>query len=351
MPELPAASFPGQPLSTQATAAGAGPASDLRSMPGFFRGSFVDTPATQLRWLWQGYLAAGNVTLLTSQWKTGKTTLLAVLLSRLAQGGQLAGLAVQPGKAVVISEESPLLWQERQRKLHFGPHINWLCRPFASRPDREQWAGLVEALVQLHATEGLDLVVIDPLAHFLPGRSENVADSLLAALLTLQRLTRLGMSVWILHHPKKGEVRAGQAARGSGVLGAYVDILLEMRCYRDPADPDRRRVIDAYSRHDATPRRLVIELTADGTDYLSHGDLREDDMSKNLAILQEILATAEDSLTRREIRQCWPDDRRPDAATLWRWLEQLVVEGRVVREGGGRRGDPFRFGLGTGGED
>ena len=30
----------------------------------------------QRTWLWQGYLTPGNVTLLTSQWKAGKTTLL-----------------------------------------------------------------------------------------------------------------------------------------------------------------------------------------------------------------------------------------------------------------------------------
>ena len=35
-----------------------------------------------LSWLWRGYLAHGFLTLLTSQWKTGKTTLLAVLLAR-----------------------------------------------------------------------------------------------------------------------------------------------------------------------------------------------------------------------------------------------------------------------------
>jgi len=42
----------------------------------------------------------GNITLLTSQWKSGKTTLIAVLLSRLKAGGQLAGLPVLPGRAV-----------------------------------------------------------------------------------------------------------------------------------------------------------------------------------------------------------------------------------------------------------
>ena len=49
-----------------------------------------------LPWLWHGFLAPGNITLLTSQWKSGKTTLIAVLLSRLNAGGQLAGLPVLP---------------------------------------------------------------------------------------------------------------------------------------------------------------------------------------------------------------------------------------------------------------
>jgi hypothetical protein len=60
----------------------------------------------QTRWLWQGYLATGAVTLLTSQWKTGKTTLMSVLLSRMKTGGSLAGLSVAAGRAVVVSEES-----------------------------------------------------------------------------------------------------------------------------------------------------------------------------------------------------------------------------------------------------
>src|SRR5262249_7988108 len=55
-------------------------------------------------WLWQGYLGPGKVTLLTSQWKSGKTTLVSLLLARLQQGGQLLGLPVAAGKAFVISE-------------------------------------------------------------------------------------------------------------------------------------------------------------------------------------------------------------------------------------------------------
>ena len=86
---------------------------------------------TPLAWLWHGYLKPGAVTLLTSRWKSGKTTLLSVLLSRLASGGELAGRAVAPGKAVVVSEESPEQWASRGRQLDFGRHVCWLS---LSRP-------------------------------------------------------------------------------------------------------------------------------------------------------------------------------------------------------------------------
>src|SRR5437762_2929931 len=103
-----------------------------------------------------------------------------------------------------------------------------------------------------------------------------------------------------------------------------------------PTDPDRRRVIEAFSRHEETPRRLVIELTADGTDYLSHGDFSEEALS--WATLRAVLASAGRPLTRREIRRCWPrGSKKPDEATVWRWLQRQVGHGTVVQLGQGRR--------------
>jgi hypothetical protein len=318
----------------------------MRSFSGLGDGPAANPATNVISWLWHGYLAAGNVTLLTSQWKTGKTTLVAVLLARMDRGGTLAGLAVRPGKSVIISEECHMNWLQRHRKLHFGDNVTFLCRPFAGKPTLTEWSALVEALVKLRQDEGTDLVVIDPLVNFLPGSRENLADGLMEVLLQLQPLTRLGVSVLILHHPRKGQVQPGQAARGSGVLGGYADILLEMRCYRSPADPDRRRVIEAYSRHEETPRRLVIELSPDGTDYQTHGDLCEDEFTPNWNLVQTVLRSAPCPLTRAEILRRWPQGaKRPDDATLWRWLQRVVGEGMVEQEGTGKRNDPYRFGL------
>src|SRR5438552_3558441 len=108
----------------------------------------VAQPVTE--WLWPGYLAPGNLTLLTSQWKAGKTTLLSLLLDRMKSGGELAGLPVTPGRAAIISEESPALWVERSRKFDFAGHVRWFCRPFLGRPSPEQWQALIDHLLVLH---------------------------------------------------------------------------------------------------------------------------------------------------------------------------------------------------------
>jgi DNA helicase HerA-like ATPase len=84
-------------------------------------------------WLWQGYLAPGNVTLLTSLWKSGKSTLISVLLARMKAGGTVAGLPMRPGRAVVISEESPEMWLDRSRVVDLDGHVDWFCRPFRGK--------------------------------------------------------------------------------------------------------------------------------------------------------------------------------------------------------------------------
>src|SRR5437016_2797058 len=71
-------------------------------------------------WPWHGYLGSGKVTLLTSQWKSGKSTLVSLLLARMGAGGTVGGLKVAPGSAAVFSEESPSDWEVRVRKLKIG---------------------------------------------------------------------------------------------------------------------------------------------------------------------------------------------------------------------------------------
>jgi hypothetical protein len=294
-------------------------------------------------WLWQGYLAPGAVTLLTGQWKTGKTTLASVLLARLKTGGELAGQALAAGQAVVVSEELPEHWHRRSQHLDFGDHVGWFCQPFTARPKPDEWRNFIEGIALLRDQREFSLVLIDPLAAFFPSRAENNAGCMLDALAPLRQLTRRGLSVMVLHHPGKGEPAIGQMARGSGALSACADILLEMRmCPRAPED-DRRRWIQGLSRFPETPTQKIIELNEAGTDYVSRGTFSEVEFAAHWDILRPILANAYMKYMRKEILDLWPGDEQPDKVTLGRWLERAVKMGLVRKSGRGTRNDPYEY--------
>jgi hypothetical protein len=301
------------------------------------------TPPT---WLWHGYLGTGKVTLLTSQWKSGKTTLVSLLLARLQHGGHLAGLPVAAGKAFVISEESQADWRPRFGRLKIRDDVDLLCRPFTAQPSLQQWLALIDTALAMHHRHGCTLVVIDSLAYFLPAHSESSASALLECLTPLQRLSAAGMSVLLPHHPRKGRTLAGQAARGSGALPGFVDVIIEMAYYAQPDDLDRRRRLVAFSRHDDTPRHLLIELSADGTDYEVLQSGLGAALGDSWPVVVQVLTEAHSKLTRQEILDKWSADYdKPDATTLWRWLSRAVAAGIVRQEGTARPRAPFRYWL------
>jgi hypothetical protein len=302
--------------------------------------------AREMSWLWHGYLAPGTVTVWTSRWKAGKTTLLAVLLARRVTGGPLAGRPVAVGRSAVVSEESPKDWNLRRRRLGFGNHTWFQCRPFPGKPSFPQWLALIDRLAALRQPDGVDLVVFDSLTQFLPGHSESNVTLMTDALAPLRRLTERGMAVLLLHHPRKGKVVEGEAARGNGALPSFAEIIVEMDCGASRAGGDRRRVLRGFSRYDETPRELVIELNAEGTDYAVLGDVTQDEFKVSWARVKAALTGAPARLTRREIAARWPDDDQPPSGTsLRRWLTEAVERGLLRCEGPGTREAPLRYWL------
>src|SRR5947209_62127 len=139
MQPLPPLNEPIEPVSSQAATA----------WPRLLSVADLGSGGPPVTWLWDGYLAHGSITLLMSQWKAGKTTLLSLLLARMKTGGNLAGRAVAKARAVIVSEESQSLWQERARRLDFGDHALY-CRPFSELPDMAAWIGFLDHLAEVH---------------------------------------------------------------------------------------------------------------------------------------------------------------------------------------------------------
>src|SRR5579859_2226604 len=120
--------------------------------------------APAVKWLWRGYIAPRHLTLIASQWKSGKTTLLAALLAKMKDGGELAGLPVRAGKALVVTEEGLEHWRRRGASYDFGDHVCWLSRPFVAAPTKVDWQRLILQIILLHKKHRFDLIAIDPLS-------------------------------------------------------------------------------------------------------------------------------------------------------------------------------------------
>jgi hypothetical protein len=306
--------------------------------------AFPPAPAEPTDWVWEGLIRPGRLTLMTSQWKAGKTTLLSILLGLRRTGGTLGGLAVKPGNTLIITEEAMPDWEARAKKHNFGDTVSFISRPFKTIPTEREWKELIARALEVNKQHGVDLFLIDPLAPFL--RNENNARSMLEALLPLSSLLEAGMGGTLLHHPGRGERPLGQAARGSGALLGHVDVSIEMRLPRGARRDTRRRRLFTLSRYPSTPRLLTLELDATGTIYTLVPGRAQAQAEGDWQVLHLILANAPQRLTRQDLLMEWPAElAAPSRTTLWRRLDKAVAQGVVLCEGTGIKSDPLRYWL------
>src|SRR5207245_10024560 len=113
---------------------------------------------------------------------------------------------------------------------------------------------------------------------------------------------------------------------------------LEMHPFRADDPYDRRRWLLAHARHEETPRRLLIEWTADGADYRVLADQPDEDFDRGWQAIRLVLSDFEDPQTASEILYAWPPDSPPPSrATLHRWLARAVERQFVCCEATERR--------------
>ncbi len=107
----------------------------------------------------------------------------------------------------------------------------------------------------------------------------------------------------------------------TALLG-HVDISIDMR--RPGGDPmTRRRRFLCLSRFTETPRQLLLEVNAAGTDYLpvAEPEAGADGFQAYLDTFQMVLEDAPQKLTRDDILAEWPADfDKPGATQLKLWL-------------------------------
>ncbi len=296
----------------------------------------------ETNWLWDGYLRPGDITLLTSLWKTGKTTLISGMLRHLGSGTPFLDRPTRPARAWVVSEESQSQWRERLTLMPIGTHVQLIARPFSSRPTAKQWSALLDRAI----ADKPDLFVVDPLASFLTGHCESDAATLLEALQPLRRLTAVGMAVLLLHHPRKKAAEVGSSARGSGALLGFVDVSLELSRASLFLSDANRRLIRAQSRRMGVPARLAYEWNPATGVFAVTADPRQCQFDDNWPTILGILKDRTDAITHHEIAEYWPYDvEKPGKSVLYAWCALAFDRQLVRREGRGTKNAPYRYRL------
>ena len=119
-----------------------------------------------------------------------------------------------------------------------------------------------------------------------------------------------------------------------------------MTCADPFAPEDRRRRLQAWSRYEETPRQLVIELNADGSDYAALGDFQDEEFTSNWDRLRTVLLEATGKMTRREILSAWPSEW--DAAGGGEPVSLAGpggAAGLICQSGAGKKSNSYRYWL------
>lgn len=295
------------------------------------------TPQSEAAWLWEGFIPAREITLLTGYWKAGKTTLLIHML-RAWQTEQkfFCGRRLNPATVLIVSQESTALWNSRLKKCDLTEKVLMFQRGKNNRPSPyegpatpQKWQALCRHLALQVRRHRLGLVVIDPISTFWAVANENDAGEVRDAFLGLEEVTEAGAAVLLLHHPTKNNPQRGRGARGSGVLPASVAVSLEFQVGKG-----RTRRLHYSGWYEASTEAYEIELTEKG--YVA---------SCSEVALLAVLPAEPPGITIEDMQSRWPQEGNADAVrkSLERRLKKLKANKQVGSTGEGVKGDPYCY--------
>lgn len=292
--------------------------------------SDLSTEQLRIDWLWEGYIAKGELTLCSALPKVGKSTLIAHLLKSFQTEQPLAGQLVIKSRVLVISEESKSIWARKREDMELEGDVWVIPQPFKEKPSYELWKKLVQDSARFCKDNSIDLVVIDTITSFWHVRDEGNAPEVQAALLPLINFTDTGAAVLIIHHHRKSGGDEGVASRGSTAFGSAVSIILEISRKEKENPNNSQRVLKTFSRFEESPSEIVIELVGDK--YKTLGTPSQVSRQARLDRLLTILPEVPKGMTSKDLLDNWDIEelgKKPSKSSVIRYLNDLREGGQI----------------------
>ena len=302
-------------------------------------------------WIVRGYLSPGSIVLLAGRPKVGKSTLGFALLAAVARGGVFVGRETACAGVLLLTEERHDTVAEKARALgligfrHSGTSpigagnelgaVHALLRHDAGATP---WPEVVRQAMAYCVQQKLSVLVVDTFDRWagLRGDSENAAGSVNEALEPLQYAAAAGLAVLLISHQRKSSGEFGEAVRGSNALTGGVDVVVELE---RPAKvlqlSGHARVLRAVSRFSSTPEELYVELGEHGFSPIESPEQVKTDAERGRVL--EALEDRGEAVTSDQLG----DELDIPKRAARRYLNDLLDRQLVIREGGGKKNDPY----------
>jgi DNA-binding Lrp family transcriptional regulator len=280
-------------------------------------------------WVWDGFMARGEVGLYYGLAKAGKTTFVSQLVACVASGIPFLEHPTFP---------CPILWIDLEQ------HPRHTKGMFQGLGLGEMEHGPIYVVTGTRSIEfdlatfvrepEIGLVVIDSLAEYWEIEDECDATQTREALSKVRSLAEdTDAHIAAIAHARKSGGEDGLDIRGSGDIAASVDVAVALK--RDPG-AENRRFLETISRHTETPRKLVVELPEVGF-YKSLGTKVE---VKKRETREQLLASITGThSTYKEIAEL----SGLSESKVRREVPPMVEDGLLERTGEAKRNSPLRF--------
>lgn len=300
-----------------------------------------------VEWIIDGVLPAGALALLVGRPKAGKSLLTLDMLASVALGETYIDRATAQGPAIYFPAEDALrmvrsrlftrIGSERTAPIHVVPADGSLDQSIRL-DDPESFIRLAATIEAVRPS----LVVLDPFREF-HHRKENDADDMAAVLRPLRNLAhQTDTAVVLVHHRNKHASDPALATRGSSAITGGVDVVmtceLSNESDEDELTPDQTLTIRVEGRYG--PRMKLGARLRTGLRWEPATPRMADDLNAGDKVLRH-LEVAGGAFTADEL----VTETGMATRTIQNALPALVKGGRIVRQGSGKKGEPYRYQL------
>jgi hypothetical protein len=300
-----------------------------------------ETPE-EVDWIARPWLAKGAITEVDGKIKAaGKTTFVSHKVACIVDGRPFMGEPTTKTKVVWLTEQSPATFRKVLERANLTDRDDVVVLHFHDAMGME-WGDVARMATDKALEIGGNLLVVDTLGQFagIKGDGENNAGAAQEAMRPLQEAAAKGLAVEFTRHERKGGGEVGESGRGSSAFGGAVDVIMTLRRGEGNTRPSVR-IVEALSRFDETPDKVVVDLTENGYRNLGDASAFAEKEARD-AIVEILPAMPEHAMATADVldRLGKQGIKRTVATEA---LATLAGAGTIERLGKGQKGSPYRY--------